>query len=280
MRKAFVAGVLCAGLAAGHAAAQTRVEAVQYPAWLERGGQAAPLVPGTALQASDTIRTGENARVRLRLAEGSAVKLGENARFVIERASPEGDTFRGALAVLAGAFRFTTARAQRRDLTIKVKNVTAGIRGTDLWGKSAPDRDFVVLIEGRITMESAGHPAVVLEQPLDLYQRVGDAKPEVVRIEPARLEELAKETELPPNGATASVGGEWRVVAAVLEGRDAALALQRVLRAAGYPTEVAPREGRFAVQIPGLAGEAEARALMGNLRSIKGVTLPHVQRGR
>src|SRR5687768_16906632 len=260
---------LAGALFASAAAAQATVEAVQYPAWLERGEQLVPLAPGTRLGARDGIRTGENARVRLRLAEGSAVKLGENARFVIETAAPAGDTFRGALSVLAGAFRFTTARAQKRDLTIKVRNVTAGIRGTDLWGKSAPDRDFVVLIEGRITMESAGHPPTVLEQPLDLYQRVGEAKPEVIRIEPAQLQELAKETEIPADGSAASARGDWRVVAAVFETRDQALAFQRVLRAAGYPTEIAASEARFAVQIPGLDGEREARVLMGNLRSIK-----------
>ena len=96
-----------------------------------------PLTPGTALQAHDRLRTGANARVQLRLSEGSAVKLGENAQFVIERAEDRG-IFRAALSVIAGAFRFTTAagKGRTRDVSIKVKNVTVGIRGTDLWGKS------------------------------------------------------------------------------------------------------------------------------------------------
>jgi hypothetical protein len=114
------------------------VEAVQYPAWLERGGIAAPLTPGTVLRAQDRLRTGANARVQLKLAEGSAVKLGENAQFIFDKGEERG-IFRATLSVLTGAFRFTTdalRKVQKRDVTINVKNVTAGIRGTDLWGKS------------------------------------------------------------------------------------------------------------------------------------------------
>ena len=37
-----------------------------------------------------------------------------------------------------------------RDVRVKVNAVTAGIRGTDVWGKSESDRDIVCLLEGRI----------------------------------------------------------------------------------------------------------------------------------
>ncbi|HYC35641.1 MAG TPA: FecR domain-containing protein [Usitatibacter sp.] len=279
MRKALLAAALCTVLATG-ALAQNRVEAVQYPAWLERGGQVVPLAPGTTLQPSDGIRTGQNARVRLRLAEGSAVKLGENARFAIDASTERGGTFRSAMAVIAGAFRFTSAQARKRDIAIRVKNVTVGIRGTDLWGKAAADRDFVVLIEGRITMESEGHPQVVLDKPLDTYQRTGSAPPEVRRIDARQLEEYARETEIATQGGAAQPQGEWRVVAAVFAERDPALAFSRSLRAAGYPAEIAAGEGKFAVQVNRMASEADARALMANLRGLQGVTLPHVKQGR
>ncbi len=268
-------------LIAACAWAQTaQVEAVQYPAWLERGGQRVPLTPGTALQPRDSVRTGANARVQLRLGEGSAVKLGENAQFVVERAESRGGAFRAALSVIAGAFRFTSVQARRRDISIKVKNVTTGIRGTDLWGKSTDERDLVCLIEGRISVESPGFPAVTLDQPLDFYQLPRGGKPEISRVDARQLEEWAKETEIAPGGAAARVGGEWRVVAAVFTQRDKALAFSRSLRARGFPTETASREGRFLVQVPGLAGEDEARALMGNLRSVPGVSMPHVKQGR
>src|SRR5688572_16526839 len=92
---------------AAHAHAPAVVEAVQYPAWLERDGRTVPLTPGTALRARDQLRTGDNARVELKLAEGSSVKLGQKARFAIEKVEDRG-IFRAALNVLDGAFRFTT----------------------------------------------------------------------------------------------------------------------------------------------------------------------------
>ena len=267
-------------LATGAALAQpATVEAVQYPAWLERGGRLVPLAPGTALQSTDGVRTGNNARVQLRLSEGSAVKLGENAQFVIERAEGGGGAFRAALSVLAGAFRFTSHEVRKREIAIKVKNVTIGIRGTDLWGKSTDERDLVCLIEGNITVGSDGHPNVTLDKPLDFYQRPRGGNPEVARVDPQQLELWGAETEIPKDGAAARTGGKWRVVAAVFEDRDKALAFNRTVRANGYPSEVARTEGKFAVQVPGLASEADARSLMGNLRSIRGVVLPHVKGG-
>src|SRR5262252_8905840 len=104
-----------------HAAPPAVVEAVQYPAWLERGGRAVPLTPGTTLESSDQLRTGGNARIQLRMGEGSTVKLGENAKFVIERAEDKG-IFRATLRVLTGAFRFTTdalKKSRQRDVTIQ-----------------------------------------------------------------------------------------------------------------------------------------------------------------
>ena len=144
--KRITALLACCALASLAAQSQPAVvEAVQYPAWLERGGNAVPLMPGLQLEAQDRLRTGGNARAQLKLAEGSAVRLGENAQFVIERVEERG-AFRATLAMIAGAFRFTTGSVGRtRDVTIKVKNVTAGIRGTDLWGKSTDERDLVAL---------------------------------------------------------------------------------------------------------------------------------------
>jgi hypothetical protein len=276
----WTAGLLLAAMvAAAPAWAQVaRVDAVQYPAWLERGGYRVPLTPGVPLQAADKLHTGANARVELRLGEGSAVKLGENAQLVIERAADRG-AFRAALSVIAGAFRFTSRAERSRDIAIKVRNVSLGIRGTDVWGKSTEERDLVCLIDGRITVGAEGHPTVSLDQPLDFYQLPRGGEPQVSRVDPKQLEEWAKETEIARDGAAARPGGKWRVVAAVFEGRNPALQFSRELRAQGYPSEVASVQGKFLVQVPGMASEDDARSLMGNLRGIRGITLPHVKEG-
>lgn len=273
---------LLAGLFAAHAALAepTVVEAVQYPAWLERGGVKAPLTPGTQLKARDKIVTGGNARVRMKLGEGSAVKLGENAQFVMERAEDR-SVFSATLSVLAGAFRFTTdaLSGRKRDLTIKAKAVSAGIRGTDLWGKSTGERDLICLLEGKISVAAEGHPQVTLDQPLDFYQKPRDGAPSVARVDPRQLEEWAKETELVPGGAGASVGGRWRVEAAVKSARNDALTLNRQLRRDGYPSEIVEKGGKWTVQVRGLSGEPEARALATSIRSVPGVEQPAAYEG-
>jgi hypothetical protein len=258
------------------------VEAVQYPAWLERGGNSVPLTPGTVLQSSDRLRTGDNARIQLRLSEGSAVKLGEKAQFVIERVETKG-FFKATLNVLTGAFRFTTdalKKAQKRDVSIKVKNVTAGVRGTDLWGKSTDERDLVCLLEGKISVGAEGHPSVTLDKPLDFYQKPRDGQPQVAKVDQAQIDQWARETEIAKDGAAARAGGKWRVVAASKVKRDEALSLNRRLRSAGYPSEVATADEGYSVRVGGLGGEAEARALAANIRNVQGVTLARVEEGR
>lgn len=277
--KAMLAGATMLAIAGGALAETARVEAVQYPAWLERGGAAVPLTPGTRLQANDKLRTGAHARVQLQLGEGSAVRLGENAQFVIQKVEDRG-IFHAALSVLTGAFRFTTdalRKSQRRDISIQVKNVTAGIRGTDLWGKSTSERDLVCLLEGKISVGSEGHPQVTLDQPLDFYQKPRDGEPVVAKVDEKQVAIWSQETEISKDGPAARTGGKWQVTAGKFQTRDEALQMNRVLRANGYPSQVGKSGDVPVVIIAGLAGESEARALMANLRTIPGVVGPTVQ---
>jgi len=260
-----------------------RVEAVQYPAWLDRGGYSVPLTPGTVLHGADTLRTGSNARVRLKLSEGSTVKLGENARFIVEKVDDRG-TFRGALRVLYGAFRFTTGALglrQKRDIDIQVRTITAGIRGTDVWGKSTDARDLVCLLEGKITARADNHDAVVLDKPRDFYQRAREGEPQLGRVDEHQVQVWSKETEIEPGAAAGRQGGQWSVIASKFYDRRKALALSRELRARGYPADVRIEKGATEdvqrVEVRGLADEAAARAVMANIRDVPGLNIPSVE---
>lgn len=255
------------------------VEAVQFPAWLERGGRSVPLTPGTQLQAADRIFTGDGARVQVTFPDGSVVKLGEKALFGVEKWEAGGGV-RATLSVVTGAFRFTTdpaAKVAARDVTIRVRNLTAGIRGTDLWGRATDDSALVCLLEGSITVAAEGHATLTLARPLDAYQRKGDAAPAVAKVDAAKVGEWTQETDVQKDAAVGRIGGRWRVIAGVFASRAEAAGLNRMLRGEGYPAEVTGGgSGPFAVQVPGFAGESEARALIGSLRSFRGVTLPSV----
>lgn len=69
--------VLCATVAV---AAPPRLEMVQPPALVGDGSERRPLEPGAALGSGDVLHVGEQGRLRLRMAEGSAVKVGSSAR--------------------------------------------------------------------------------------------------------------------------------------------------------------------------------------------------------
>lgn len=276
---AFSSLVAAVVLSTSALAAPAKIEQVQYPAWLERGGLAVPLTPGTELKPEDKVRTGGNARVYILMDEGSRVKLGENARFEIESAKTQRGVFRATLNVLEGAFRFTTSQVgklRKRDVSIKVANVTAGIRGTDLWGKSTKDRDIVCLIEGDIAVKSDTGGEVRMNQPLQFFQKPRGLAPLPVGfVDVEQLKKWGAETEIDAGTPTASTDGAWRVQANVFNNRDGALALTRELRAQGYPAEMVEAGGNFIAQVAGLKGEAEANALAQNIANVPG-TQPRV----
>lgn len=255
------------------------VEAVVSPAWVEHaGGAREPLVPGAVLRNGDRVLTGSGARALLRMAEGSAVKLGENASLGVDRLADQGGVagrvVSGALDVVQGAFRFTTrvfgSPRASRDLNIRIATVTAGIRGTDVWGKSSAERDVVCLIEGRIYVQHR-EQAFTMQDPLSFFiaGRDGSRQP-VAPVPAAQLQEWATETEIAPASGASRRGGKHRVSLAAVADEGAAATLAGKLRAEGYPARVrayrADGSLRYAVDIIGLGSAEDAAQMAGALR--------------
>lgn len=272
--KWFMAGaavVLLAGEA--RAVPDVVVEGVRMPAWVVRDTTREPLAPGATLQAKDAVATAPGARVLLRLGDGSLIKLGENARFVVGSAGPapeEAGLFRATLQVLAGAFRFTTTTLakvrSRRDIRIDLPTVTAGIRGTDLWGKAADGREFVVLIEGNIAVRRGDGPEVPMTQPLSVFQATRDmTTPPLGVVTVPELTAYAAETEIAAGTGAATLGGRWKLDVARFDNQSEALALYDRLRSAGYPAVIRPvaagSSTLYRVRIGNLPSRAEAQAL-------------------
>lgn len=242
---ASVACAACLGmpaLAANQSVTQATVESVQMPAWLERNGKTQPLAVGMEVQNGDRIRTGSEARAYLKLAEGSTVKLGEQASLgFYSRSLNPASVYKGALDVLKGAFRFTTGAIQRtrsqRDLTIRVGTATAGIRGTDLWGKSDAERDLILLIEGRIEVKHAG-ATLELDQPMVYFAAPRDAVAQLRQVDPDDFRQWARETEILPGDGALQRGGKWRVLLVRAASQQEALAVYDQTRQAGYAAQV------------------------------------------
>jgi hypothetical protein len=271
-------------LTAAAAGARTlTVEAVVSPAWVEHaGGAREPLVPGTVLRNGDRVLTGSGARALLRMAEGSAVKLGENASLGLDRLSDQsaaaGRVVSGALDVVQGAFRFTTrvfgSPRSSRDLNIRIATVTAGIRGTDVWGKSSAERDVVCLIEGRIYVQHR-EQAFTMQEPLSFFiaARDGSRQP-VAPVPEAQLQQWATETEIAPASGASRRGGKHRVSLAAVADEGAAASLAGKLRTEGYPARVRAYRAnsgadgglRYAVDITGLGSVEDAAQMAAALR--------------
>lgn len=272
-------------------AAYPVVEGVQSPAWVERAGKREPLAVGMQLGEQDRVVSGADARVLLRMPEGSLVKLGADGQLTLDRLltrrEAQGNFVSAALEVLRGAFRFTTQATTRfrgrREIDIRIATVTAGIRGTDVWGKAAPDRDIVCLIEGRISVERSGDPAVVMDQPRSFYIAPRNAPPLPVQpVSEAQLRQWFEETEIQASSGAARRGGRWKLYVADAAEQQEALTVYDALRAAGYPAEIRPvrSDGRFSyrVRIPNLPSEAEANALAARVGSLPGVTQARASR--
>lgn len=291
-RKSLLAAALllvCLGAqAAAPAAPYATVDAVQSPAWVERGEKRLPLAVGQEMQNRDRIVTGDDARVVLRLAEGSAVKLGENATAKVDALGRrEGGVFTAALDVVKGAFRFTTgvfSKAQdRRAVNVRIATITAGIRGTDLWGSSNADRDLVCLIEGRITVMHEKAEPLLMSEPLSFYVAPrGEAPKPVADVDPQQLAQWAKETEAEAGQGVSRHGGRWKVRAATVGSEAEALAMYDRLRNAGYPAKIKvsgkTRNYRYELLVPHLASEADAEMVAYRLAGRLGFSAPRAVR--
>lgn len=290
--KAWIAVVVTFWAAGIAAAAAPIVEGVQSPAWVERAGKREPLAVGMQLANADRVVSGDDARILLRMPEGSLVKLGANGQLALDklmtRRDPQGGFFGASLDVLRGAFRFTTQATSRfrgrREVDVRIATVTAGIRGTDLWGKADDARDIVCLIEGRITVQRQGEAQFAMDQPLSFYIAPRNAPALPVQPVPAeQLQRWATETEIQPGAGAMRLGGRWRVYVADAEDQQTALKVYDSLRDAGYPAEIRPQAsgGRmvYRVRVSNLPSETEAQSLAERVRSIAGVTEPRVSRG-
>jgi len=259
------------------------VDGVQMPAWLERDGKRVPLAPGMELRAGDRIFSGSGARVQVKLSEGSVVKLGENGRLVFAEMQPGKDLFKATLQVLEGAFRFTTelvGKGKKREVSVRVSQVTAGIRGTDFWGRSRDERQIVCLIEGAIDVGADGEKPVRMDKPLQFYQRDKGKTQPVGLVEAKQLEQWSRETEIEAGKGAARRGGKFIVELVTLDSQSGAGAISRQLQDAGYPAQVAQRkEGdkvTYTVRIRQLPSREEAQILANRLKGKFGVKEPKV----
>lgn len=248
------------------------------------------LTPGTTLTGKDIVEPGPGSRLLIRLQDGSHVKLGENARLELadlKPVSPSTGILSAVLNVIRGAFRFTTQKltaGQKPDVRINIATLVIGIRGTDVWGKAASDRNILCLIDGRIDVEDRANDRVFeMVQPLTFYIAPHGRPPLPVQPVPqAKLEGWAQETELTKGMGILRENGRWVVHLLSYISAEHADHARRKLQHAGYPATI--REvfvkGRtwYRVSVPGFINKAEAWTFRKNIEGRFGITTPWVSK--
>lgn len=261
------------------------VEGVQMPAWVEHAsGARGPLTIGMRLVNSDRIYTGPGSRALLRLVDGSLIKLGENGILALDDLGKKKiqmkDIVTASLDVVKGAFRFTTQALSKfrgeRDVKVRIVTITAGIRGTDLWGKADDTRDIVCLIEGNVTVVRE-QEAFTMNEPMSFYIALKNQKGQpLAKVSQKQLDEWAMETDIAPGKGAVRKGGKWRVYLAEAPTQEEALKVYDDVRSAGYAAEIRPMKKEeattFRVRISNLMSKKEAEVLGASLKGRFGIT--------
>ena len=114
------------------------------------------------------------------------------------------------------------------------------------WRVHEGARDFVVLLEGRISIERNGQ-TVTMEQAQSLYMApTGQASLPVAAVDPADLGRWAQETEPQAAAGQRDTTGRYRLMLPVADSQDEGRNLLKRLAMAGYGAELAttPFDGR------------------------------------
>lgn len=243
---------------------------LQPPAWIEREGVSTAIKAGLDIYSGDRLRTGAGGRVQLTLDDGSVLKLGENTELVLGelRASEgNGGALRATLNVVKGAFRYTAktlGRFGQRDVTVTLGKgtLTAGVRGTDLWGQADDKGATFYLLEGQIEVAASDDARVTLDQPLQYVTANGSALTPVKKTGKAAIAPLTAKTEMQPTRGTVVADGRYSLGLASENELARARSQVEKLWKQGYPAEVfeVPVKGKtwYRVVIRGFASPKDA----------------------
>lgn len=217
------------------AAEAMRVDALHYPAWLVRDHQTLPLAAGMALRDGDLIRSGEGSRVRLRLADGSRLSLGQLSRFLVEslpRATADDPGV--SLALLRGVFHLEPAGRAHR-FAIDAGDISARSVSANIWGRVDASRDAICLIDGAVVVSTAAGAAQKLDRALSCYLKPRDRAPlPVDLIDLQQHRQWLAETELKSDLGTVVAGGQWQLVLISLTVAERADLMVADFRRRGY----------------------------------------------
>jgi len=128
--------------------------------FLLRGNQQTPAIVGSKLQEKDTITTKAASLVKLLLEDKSAISIGANSDFSIEKyLFGEKKNSQAKFKMNKGVFRMITgkiAKIRPDKFKLKTRTVTIGIRGTIFSGTIKKAKEEIFCEHGEIYVSSQG----------------------------------------------------------------------------------------------------------------------------
>jgi hypothetical protein len=167
MRSCGAAALLAFMLAAGPAAADTRIGGIverDYTGAVGiRAGQDSTerLFYDHAVFSEERVKTGRDARTRLRFLDATELTVGGNSNVLLDRFiyDPQSGAGEAAITFSKGVFRFVTGSIRTKEaITLKTPTATIAIRGTHLivtvHGSGSAE---VAVVEGEILVQPCGN---------------------------------------------------------------------------------------------------------------------------
>lgn len=107
----------------------------------------------------DLLETAAQARLAIRLKDGTMLTLGEKASLRVDEFvyEPEGESGKLGMSVLEGAFLFVggeTEKQENSQVEIETTVGTLGVRGTTVWGGHIDGAFGVLVSSGRVTVRN------------------------------------------------------------------------------------------------------------------------------
>ena len=158
--------LLCAALslaaAAARAAAATvgAVDKAQGQVEAAQAGDIRALAVEGPVLFGDRLRTGPQARLEAKLADGTVLTLGEKGRLTVDKFvyDPDREGGKLALSVKQGAFLFVGGKIEGPTgghVDIHTPVGTLGVRGTTVWGGRIDGGFGVLVLSGEVSLKTA-----------------------------------------------------------------------------------------------------------------------------
>lgn len=135
------------------------VETVKGPASAAAGGESRTLAPQSSVYVGDMVKTGEKARLSMRLGKRTTMRLGEQAQVKIDRYIMDAG---GEIELGQGALQFERKGPKSPEpLNIRSAYGLIAVRGTRFFAGPSRGAFGVLVGEGKVEVSSGGKTVIV-----------------------------------------------------------------------------------------------------------------------